>query len=150
MAKWEPEDLSALDLRIIIERLRGMYRNNGVPVSYQPSRIELEAARRLELVCNLLLSEITTDLVLEMAKVAYEAASKECNDFDWPWDDAALSYRAAWVTGTAAGIVKFLNSLQEGGVAHGIMGKQNRDVSSHGTESAVTDSDMPAQPLTGL
>src|SRR5258708_28831875 len=128
MAKWEPEDLSALDLRILIERLRGIYRNIEGSVSYQSTPIGLEAARRLELVFKLLDARLDADLVLEMAKAAYGAANEEVNkehrDWELPsWDNAPPIDQLGWVAGVGAAILKFLSSIQEGGGADGIMGK---------------------------
>ena len=148
MAKWEPEDLTKLDLRIIIGRLRGIYRNAQGPVTYQPSLIELEAARRLERCLHLLMSKIDTDLALEMAKAAYEAACKDAN-VPAAWVDVTSSHKAAWVVGVGAGVVKFLSSLNEGGDADGIMGSQSEKVSGHEMGSEATG-EMPVQPLTGL
>jgi|SRR6266853_4816031 len=160
MAKWETEDLSVLDLHILIERLRGIYPNvhrADTVVRRQPSRLELEAARRLELLVKLINSQINIDLVLEMAQAAYEAAnretSKEYRDRDLPsWDKAPQIDREGWIAGIAAGVCKFLSSLQEGGDADGIMGKQNREGPSHGTEhsEAAGETKAPAQPRAGL
>ena len=155
MTKWKPEDLSTLDLRILIERLRGVYRNVGVSVLYQPSPLELEAARRLELCLRLLDGRINADLVLEMAKAAYEAANKETSkenrDWELPsWDNAPPIDKLGWVTGVGTGIFKFLSSLREGGGADGIMGKQNREAHSQETEKRSDWTDWPERPLTGL
>lgn len=154
MAKWgtNNDDLAALDLRIIIERLRGIYRNIEGPVSYQSSRIELEAARRLELTANLLLGTITTDLILEVTEAAYEKAREDLGEgscLSIAWHEAPEVMKEAWVAGIGVGLVKFLSSIQEGGGADGIMGKQNREELGHEKGSEATGG-MPAQPLTGL